>query len=519
MGKLSMPIKCLMAVCLWAAFAEAEEYMKYRDPKQPLNMRIKDLMRRMTLEEKIGQMTQIERVLASPTIIKKYFIGSVISGAGSGPAPKASAEDWVKMVNEYQKGALSTRLGIPIIYGIDAIHGHSNVYKATVFPHNIGLGVTRDPSLVKRIGAATALEVRATGIPFNFAPSISVCRDPRWGRCYESFSEDPNIVRAMTEMIPGLQGDIPFHARKGVPFVANVNTKVAACAKHFVGDGGTVKGIDANDTIINFHGLLSIHMPPFLDSIIKGVATVMVAYSSLNGKKMHANRDMVTGFLKNKLKFKGFVVSDWKGIDRITDPPRSNYSYSVEAGVLSGIDMVMLPENFTEFIDDLTFQVKNNIIPMSRIDDAVRRILRVKFVMGLFETPMADLSLVNQLGSQVIIHLITFSINPSTFLFGIITSTPLKFGLITKYRSRIWKTAITPIDSKLFENLLIIFQPIYYISGDIIIMYAWVLHAQSPQKNDYSGEAGEQRPITMGSYGNFPDCRGISIIRPNLGRY
>ncbi|PIN02952.1 Glucan 1,3-beta-glucosidase [Handroanthus impetiginosus] len=312
MGKLSMPIKCLMAVCLWAAFAEAEEYMKYKDPKQPLNMRIKDLMRRMTLEEKIGQMTQIERVLASPTIIQKYFIES----------------------------ALSTRLGIPIIYGIDAIHGHSNVHKATVFPHNIGLGVTRDPSLVKRIGATTALEVRATGIPFNFAPSISVCRDPRWGRCYESFSEDRKVVRAMTEMIPGLQGDIPFHARKGVPFVANVNTKVVAYAKHFVGNCGTVKGIDANDTIIDFHGLLSTHMPPFLDSIIKGVATVMVAYSSLTRKKMHANRDMVTGFLKNKLKFKGFVESDWKGINSITNPPLSNYSYSVEAGVLAGIDMV-----------------------------------------------------------------------------------------------------------------------------------------------------------------------------------
>ncbi|PIN02961.1 Glucan 1,3-beta-glucosidase [Handroanthus impetiginosus] len=290
MGKLSMPIKCLMAVCLWAAFAEAEEYMKYRDPKQPLNMRIKDLMRRMTLEENIGQMTQIERVQASPTIIKKYFIGSVISGAGSGPAPKASAEYWVKMVNEYQKGALSTRLGIPIIDGIDAIHGHSNVHKATVFPHNTWCH--------------------------------QVCRDPRWGHCYESFSEDHNIVRAMTEMIPGLQGDIPFHARKGVPFVANVNTKVVACAKHFVGDCGTVKGIDANDTIIDFHGLLSIHMPPFLDSIIKGVATVMVAYSSLTGKKMHANRDMDIGFLKNKLKFKGFVESDWKGIDSITNPPQ-----------------------------------------------------------------------------------------------------------------------------------------------------------------------------------------------------
>ncbi|KAL0390714.1 UNVERIFIED_CONTAM: Indole-3-acetaldehyde oxidase, partial [Sesamum calycinum] len=403
MGKYSvaMMMMSFLVLCLWllAAAATEAEYPKYKDPKQPLNMRIKDLMRRMSLEEKIGQMTQIERTLASPRIVKKYFVGSVISAGGSPPPPKASAEDWVNMVNDLQRGALSTRLGIPMIYGIDAIHGHNFVYKATVFPHNVGLGVTRDPVLVKRIGAATALEVRATGIPYTFAPSISVSRDPRWGRCYESYSEDHKIVRTMTEIIPGLQGDIPSHLRKGVPFVAG-KTKVAACAKHFVGDGGTVKGIDENNTLIDFHGLLSIHMTPYFDSIIKGVSTVMIAYSSLNGKKMHANHELVTGFLKNKLKFRGFVISDWKGIDRITDPPRANYSYSVQAGVLAGLDMVMLPENFTEFIEHLTYQVKKNIIPMSRIDDAVRRILRVKFVMGLFENPLADLSLANQLGSQ-----------------------------------------------------------------------------------------------------------------------
>ncbi|MBA0856819.1 hypothetical protein Goshw_003578, partial [Gossypium schwendimanii] len=246
------------------------------------------------------------------------------------------------MVNTMQKASLSTRLGIPMIYGIDAVHGHNNVYKATIFPHNIGLGVTRDPNLVKRIGEATALEVRATGIPYVFAPCIAVCRDPRWGRCYESYSEDHKIVQMMTEIITGLQGGLPVHSKKGVPFVAG----------------------------------------------------------NWNGKKMHANHDLVTDFLKNKLKFRGFVISDWQGLDRITSPPHANYSYSVEAGVGAGIDMVMVPYNFTEFIDDLTYQVKNNIIPMSRIDDAVKRILRVKFVMGLFENPMADNSLVNQLGSQ-----------------------------------------------------------------------------------------------------------------------
>ncbi|XP_027330201.1 uncharacterized protein LOC113846307 [Abrus precatorius] len=398
MRTISTPLVCVLLFWFLIFVSEAE-YFKYKDPKQSLNVRIRDLLKRMTLEEKIGQMVQIERSVATPEVMKKYFIGSVLSGGGSVPDTKASAETWIQMVNRIQNGALSTRLGIPMIYGIDAVHGHNNVYKATIFPHNVGLGVTRDPGLIKKIGDATALEVRATGIQYVFAPCIAVCRDPRWGRCYESYSEDPKIVQAMTEIIPGLQGDIGANSRKGVPFVAGKN-KVAACAKHYVGDGGTTKGINENNTMISLSGLLSIHMPAYHDSIVKGVSTVMVSYSSWNGKKMHANHYLVTDYLKNKLKFRGFVISDWLGIDRITSPPHSNYSYSVQAGVGAGIDMIMVPYNFTEFIDDLTYQVKNNIIPVSRIDDAVARILRVKFVMGLFENPLADLSLVNQLGSK-----------------------------------------------------------------------------------------------------------------------
>ncbi|KAI8525897.1 hypothetical protein RHMOL_Rhmol13G0266500 [Rhododendron molle] len=447
MVRFSLAVMGFVALCLSVAATEAQD-MKYKNPNLALNVRIKDLMERMTLEEKIGQMTQIERSVASADVMKKYFIGSVLSGGGSVPAPKASAESWVNMVNDLQKGALSTRLGIPMIYGIDAVHGHNNVYNATIFPHNVGLGVTRqvyiprtttivivffvahkagnlkngsfntvvrlslnfksfkmvetlewDPKLLRKIGEATALEVRATGIPYAFAPCIAVCRDPRWGRCYESYSEDHKIVQAMTEIIPGLQGDLPANSQHGVPFVGG-KTKVAACAKHFVGDGGTTDGINENNTVIDMKGLLSIHMPAYFDSIKKGVATVMISYSSWNGVKMHANHDLVTGFLKDKLKFRGFVISDWQGIDRITSPPHANYSYSVQAGVLAGIDMIMIPNDFTEFIDDLTLQVKNNIIPMSRIDDAVKRILRVKFVMGLFENPMADFSLTNQLGSK-----------------------------------------------------------------------------------------------------------------------
>ncbi|KAJ4763743.1 Glycosyl hydrolase family protein [Rhynchospora pubera] len=387
----------LLLLC-GATIGEAE-YMKYKDSNQTINARIEDLLKRMTLAEKIGQMTQIERKVASADVMKKYFIGSVLSGGGSVPAPQASAEDWIKMVNEFQKGALSTRLGIPMIYGIDAVHGNNNVYKATIFPHNVGLGATRDPELVKKIGAATALEVRATGIQYAFAPCIAVCRDPRWGRCYESYSENHTIVQQMTDIILGLQGDLPVNFRKGAPYVGGKD-KVAACAKHYLGDGGTHDGINENNTIIDSHGLFSIHMPAYYNSIINGVSTVMVSYSSWNGVKMHANYDMVTNYLKNKLRFRGFVISDWQGIDRITSPAGSNYTYSVQAGVNAGIDMVMVPYNYTVFIDDLTSLVNKSVVSMSRIDDAVRRILRVKFTMGLFENPLADLTYTDQLGKK-----------------------------------------------------------------------------------------------------------------------
>ncbi|KAK6926472.1 Glycoside hydrolase, family 3, N-terminal [Dillenia turbinata] len=409
-----------LLLLLWVLFlscwtATSAEYMRYKDPKQPLNARIKDLLDRMTLEEKVGQMTQIDRSVATPEIMRQYSIGSLLSGADSVPFPKATPKDWVDMINGFQNGSLNSRLGIPMIYGIDAVHGHNIVYKATIFPHNVGLGATRDPDLVKRIGAATALEVRATGIPYAFSPCIAVCRDPRWGRCYESYSEDPKIVQSMTEIIPGLQGEIPANSRKGVPYLGGKLTycysyhashlklhrdKVLACAKHFVGDGGTTKGINENDTVIDRHGLLSIHMPAYFDSIMKGVSTVMVSYSSWNGKKMHAHRELITDYLKSTLRFRGFVISDWEGIDKITPVPHSNYTYSVEASINAGLDMIMVPHIYTEFIDTLTDLVKKKVVPMSRIDDAVRRILRVKFTAGLFENPLAEYSFADQLGSQ-----------------------------------------------------------------------------------------------------------------------
>ncbi|KAF3684903.1 putative aldehyde oxidase-like protein-like [Capsicum annuum] len=380
---ISMKVFVLFC-CLWAVIVEAE-YLKYKDPKQPMVTRIKDLMKRMTLEEKIGQMTQIERKVASVDVMKQYFIGSVLSGGGSVPAPKASAEDWINMVNDIQMAALSTRLGIPMIYGIDAVHGHNNVYNATIFPHNIGLGVTRqlipydkemiigievayipkrndplmDPDLVKRIGAATALEVRATGIPYAFAPCIAVCRDPRWGRCYESYSEDHKIVRTMTEIIHGLQGDLPANSRKGVPFVGG-KSNVAACAKHFVGDGGTVRGIDENNTVINSNGLYGIHMPAYYDSIIKGVSTVMVSYSSWNGEKMHANRDLVTGFLKGKLNFRRWCSVIGKTV-RVDKSPILIGEWTSGTTILNAVKNTVHPSTQVVYHDnpDVNF-VKSN---------------------------------------------------------------------------------------------------------------------------------------------------------------
>ncbi|PWZ22769.1 Beta-glucosidase BoGH3B [Zea mays] len=381
MALLTAPAVAALLLLFWSAAAQGVP--PYKDASKDVEVRVRDLLDRMTLAEKVGQMTQIERLVASPQVLRDYYIGSLLSGGGSVPRKQATAAEWVAMVGDFQRACLSTRLGIPMIYGIDAVHGHNNV----------------DPNLVKRIGAATALEVRATGIQYAFAPCIAVCRDPRWGRCYESYSEDRRLVQNMTELIPGLQGDVPQNFTSGMPFAAGKN-KVAACAKHFVGDGGTHDGINENNTIIDRKGLMSIHMPAYLDALRKGVSTVMISYSSWNGLKMHANHNLITGFLKGEHKFQGFTISDWEGIDRITSPPGANYSYSVQASILAGIDMIMVPNNYQDFITILTGHVNSGLIPMSRIDDAVTRILRVKFTMGLFENPMPDPSLADQLGKQ-----------------------------------------------------------------------------------------------------------------------
>ncbi|XXG75386.1 hypothetical protein AAC387_Pa07g3904 [Persea americana] len=372
----------------------------YRDPNAAIECRVKDLISRMTLKEKVAQMTQIEKSVADFTAITQLSIGSVLSGGGSGPFKQASAANWADMVDAFQRASLKSRLGIPILYATDAVHGHNNVFGATIFPHNIGLGATRDRDLIQRIGVATAMEVRATGIHCTFAPCVAVCRDPRWGRCYECYSEDTEIVRTMTSIVKGLQGMPPIGHPNGYPFVAG-RRNVVACAKHFVGDGGTDRGINEGNMISSFDDLERIHMRPYLDCLAQGVSTVMGSYSSWNGSKLHSNQFLLTHILKEKLNFKGFVISDWEGIDRLCHPHGSDYRYCISASINAGIDMVMVPFRYEKFLEDLVHLVESGEIQMARINDAVERILRVKFIAGLFEYPLSDRSLLDFVGCKI----------------------------------------------------------------------------------------------------------------------
>ncbi|CAL4908476.1 unnamed protein product [Urochloa decumbens] len=375
----------------------------YRDASAPVEARVRDLLGRMTLREKAAQMAQIERTVASPRALADLGAGSVLNAGGSTPRDRASPADWAAMVDGMQRHALASRLGVPILYGTDAVHGHNNVYGATVFPHNVGLGATRDAELVRRVGEATALEVRATGIHWTFAPCVAVCRDPRWGRCYESYSEDPEIVRSLTAIVSGLQGQPPADHPHGYPFLASVRENVLACAKHFVGDGGTDKGLNEGNAICSYEDLEAIHMTPYPDCIAQGVATVMASYSKWNGEPLHSSRYLLTDVLKGKLGFKGFVISDWEGIDRLCEPkePRgSDYRYCIAQSVNAGMDMIMIPHRFEKFLEDIVFLVEKGEIPMSRIDDAVERILSVKFISGMFEHPFSDQSLLGIVGCK-----------------------------------------------------------------------------------------------------------------------
>lgn len=361
---------------------------------------VDELLARMTLEEKVGQMTQVDQMfLAEPEDIAAYFLGSLLSGGDSDP-PTNSLEDWTAMVEGYQSHALKTRLGIPLLYGVDAVHGHNNVVGAVVFPHNIGLGATRNPDLVEKISRITALEIRATGINWDFAPTVTVPRDERWGRTYEGFAEDPEVVAQLgAAAVRGLQG-----GGLGDPL------GVLATAKHFVGDGGTKfgtglprpdssPGLDRGDTQVDEATLRKIHLPGYVAAIQAGVGSIMPSYSSWNGVKCSGSKELLTGMLKGELGFEGFLISDYAAINELPGDYRSDVEQSINAGM----DMVMVPDKYQEFIDTLKSLVEEGKVAMSRIDDAVRRILRVKFAMGLMApdySPAADRSLWKDFGSQ-----------------------------------------------------------------------------------------------------------------------
>ncbi len=330
--------------------------------------RVRSLLARMTLAQKIGQMTQPERLHVTPDEVKRYHIGSVLSGGGSCPGDNRPA-DWVAMNDAYWAASMeedADHLPIPVLYGVDAIHGNANVRGATVFPHNMGLGAAQDPGLVERIGRATAREVRAAGVDWTFAPTLAVVQDPRWGRTYESYSEDPGVVGEYAgRIVRGLQEDI------------------VACAKHWVGDGGTEGGVDQGDTVVDEEELRRVHIAPYASALDAGVLTVMVSLSSWNGEKCHAHRYLIRDVLKREMGFRGFVVSDWNGVDLLA----GDFGKAAAMAVNAGIDMFMVPEAWREFIAGLKSQVKRGAVPVERIDDAVARILRVKFACGLFERP------------------------------------------------------------------------------------------------------------------------------------
>ncbi|MGM9445395.1 glycoside hydrolase family 3 protein [Streptomyces murinus] len=377
--------------------------LPYLNAKLPVKKRVADLLSRMSLAEKAGQMTQAERAgLTTPGDIASYDLGSLLSGGGSTPTPN-TAEGWAQMIDGFQLQAQATRFQIPLIYGVDAVHGHNNLYGATVMPHNIGIGATRDPQLAERTGAVTAAEVRATGVPWDFAPCLCVSRDERWGRSYESFGEDPALVESMETMIQGLQG-------RADGSDLSRDDKVLATAKHFVGDGGTAYGssttgsytIDQGVTTVTRQQLEDIHLAPYKSAVRRGIGTVMPSYSSLDitgdgqgAVKMHARGDMINGELKGKLGFDGFVISDWNAIDQLP----GDYANQVRTAVNAGVDMMMVPYTYKDFSSTLIDEVKAGRVTEARIDDAVSRILTQKFELGLFEHPYADTSGAAAIGS------------------------------------------------------------------------------------------------------------------------
>ncbi|MCP5061803.1 MAG: beta-glucosidase [Ignavibacteriae bacterium] len=371
--------------------------------EQPENddKKVEELISKMTLEEKIGQMTQVDyAAFTDLNDIAKYNIGSVLWGGGS-EIEDITAKGWAKESEHLMNISLKTRLGIPIILGIDAVHGHNNVDGAVVFPHNVGLGATRNGKLIEEASNVIAKEIAGTGMQWTFAPCVAVSRNERWGRSYESFSENSELVAELgAASVRGLEGD-------------DLKSKdvVLSCTKHFVGDGGTTNGKDQGNTECDEETLRKIHLPGYIAAIKENTGSIMASFNDWNDEKLHGHKYLISDVLKKELGFKGFVVSDWAAIDQLF----GDYKSDIEKSINAGIDMVMIPNGpavqgevdgngqtlntYLDFITKLKELVDEEKVPMSRIDDAVRRILKAKFDLDLYNKIKADKNLLAQIGS------------------------------------------------------------------------------------------------------------------------
>ena len=344
-----------------------------------IEKQIDEIIPKLTLEQKVGQVIQGDSESITPEELKKYRLGSILSGGNSAPGPKsyADSKQWLTMADKYYKASMDpegVEIAIPYIWGIDAVHGHANLSGAIVFPHNIGLGAMRNPDLIEKIASVTAHELTVSGHDWTFAPTLAVPQDIRWGRSYEGFSEDPSIVESYSERIVyGLQG------RRGTDSFMGAGNVISS-AKHFLADGATENGIDQGDAKIGSKELREVHAAGYYSAIPAGVQTVMASFSSWQGRKLHGDKELLTDVLKGQLGFTGFVVGDWNGHGQVTGCTNTDCPQSLNAG----LDMYMAPDSWKGLWESTLKHVKDGTIPMTRLDDAVRRILRVKIASGIF---------------------------------------------------------------------------------------------------------------------------------------
>jgi beta-glucosidase len=375
----------LFAVASAAETAPADDgrwpRVESRVPRDPaIEARIDELLAQMSVQQKVAQVVQPDIASITPEQYARYRFGSILAGGNSDPGgvPTAPAAEWLALADRFWDASMTgDGPHIPVMWGIDAVHGHANVVGATIFPQNIGLGATRDPDLIRRIGEVTAIEMRVTGIDWDFSPTLAVARDDRWGRSYESFSENPELVRAYAgAMIEGLQG------QPGTPdFLGPAH--VIATAKHFVGDGGTDGGRDQGDNLSSPAELRDIHGAGYPPAIEAGVQAIMASFSSVRGRKVHGDRDLLTGVLREQVGFDGLVVGDWNAHGQVEGCTNTSCPQSFNAG----LDMFMAPDSWQGLYDNTLAQVRSGEIPMARLDEAARRILRVKLRARLFDQP------------------------------------------------------------------------------------------------------------------------------------